>query len=316
MNKNIQPIEEFKNLKGRININTPLASSTWFQVGGPADYIYKPTNQEDLISFLNQLPENTDVLPLGVGSNVIIRDGGYRGAVIKLGRNFNFVEHENDALSVGAATLDINLAKTAAEKGMAGLSFMAGIPGTLGGAVCMNAGAYHGETKDFLAAIDIIVKEDDVWASKTFKRDQIDMQYRHTDLPDQAIVTKAVFKGMEERAPELLNQEIEEIQKRRAETQPIREKTGGSTFANPSVEDLIKADISLDMKTWQLIDAVEGRGYRVGGAHFSEKHCNFLINDGTATANDIEKCGEDIKSRVYSRFGLTLRWEIKRIGDS
>lgn len=302
---------DFKDVRGKLTENASVADMTWFKAGGPADLLFKPADADDLQNFLAQLPDGYPVLALGVGSNVIIRDGGFHGAVIRLGREFNFVKIEGDKLAAGAATLDVNVANEAADAGLSGLSFMAGIPGTIGGAVRMNAGAYHGETKDHLQSIDVIINGE----RKTLKRDDIHMSYRHTDLPEDAIVLSATFGPLPKGEPDALHAEIKDIQERRAASQPIREKTGGSTFANPSESDLAKAGLPLDMKTWRLIDEAGGRGLRVGDAQMSEKHCNFLINTGAATAADIENLGEEVRRRVYNRFGVDLRWEIRRIGQ-
>jgi UDP-N-acetylmuramate dehydrogenase len=304
--------EEFKDLRGRCEANAPLGAKTWFAAGGTADLLFRPEDANDLENFLNQYPADAPLMVLGVGSNVIVRDGGVRGAVVRLGRGFNYVSIDGNEVTAGAATLDLNVARKVAEAGLSGLSFMAGIPGTIGGAVRMNAGAYGGETKDSLLSIDMFNDR----KRTTLRRDQIEMTYRHTDLAPDAIVVAATFGPLGQGDPTILEAETEDIQTRRADSQPIKAKTGGSTFANPDPSVLMAAGLSPEMKTWQLIDAVGGRGHRVGDAQVSEKHCNFLINTGSATAADIEKCGEDVRARVYSRFGIDLRWEIKRIGDS
>lgn len=303
---------DFQGLRGKIEDGAPLGSKTWFTAGGTADLQFKPEDAEDLLTFLKQMPKNIPVLPVGVGSNMIVRDGGVRGAVVRLGRGFNFIDVKDNTLTAGAATLDLNVARAAAEAGLSRLSFMAGIPGTIGGAVRMNAGAYGGETKDNLQAIDAVVNG----VRQTLTCDQLGMSYRHTDLLEDAIVLSAVFADLGQGDPVGLEAEIVQIQAQRAETQPIKTKTGGSTFANPSVQELAKAGLDPLTKTWQLVEKVGGRGLRCGAAQVSEKHCNFLINTGGATSTDIEYLGEELRRRVYSGFGIDLRWEIKRVGDS
>lgn len=303
---------DFQGLRGRIADDASLGRALWFTAGGNADLLFRPEDADDLQNFMDQYPKDAPLLCLGVGSNVIIRDGGVRGAVIRLGKGFNNVTIDADTLIAGAATLDVNVAKAAAEAGLGGLSFMAGIPGTIGGAVRMNAGAYNGETKDNLKTVEILFRN----GRKTLDAADLHLTYRHSELAEDAIVLSATFVGSNLSAPAILEAEILDIQARRADSQPIKAKTGGSTFANPDAATLERAGLDPSMKTWQLVDAVGARGLRCGGAMVSEKHCNFLINTGDATATDIEFLGEEVRKRVYSRFGIDLRWEIKRIGDS
>jgi UDP-N-acetylmuramate dehydrogenase len=296
-------------VRGKITDNAPLGAMGWFKCGGTAERLFKPEDESDLIAFLQTCPG--DVQVFGALSNTIIRDGGVRGAVIRLGREFGHIKTDGDLIHAGALALDANVAQVAAEAGIGGLEFFSGIPGTVGGALKMNAGCYGTETKDVLMSCRAVDRTGKI---HTLTPADLRMTYRHTDVPADYIFLSAIFKGVRE-APETVLARMTDIKKKREDSQPIREKTGGSTFANPSVEQLRAAGLPEDTKVWQLIDAVGGRGLTVGGAQMSEKHCNFMINTGTATAADLEMLGEDIIARVYDRFGITLRWEIKRIGQ-
>lgn len=288
-------------VRGRYTENAPLGEVGWFKCGGRAEVQFKPADLEDLQSFLKNCPRDIPVHVFGALSNTIIRDGGLPGVTIRLGREFGGIEAHGHEVRAGALALDANVAQIAAEHGIAGLEFFSGIPGTIGGALRMNAGCYGTETKDVLISCEAVDRSGNL---HTLTPDQMGMTYRHTDVPDDFIFISALFKGQKDN-PENVLERMAEIKMKREESQPIREKTGGSTFANPPG----------DQKVWQLIDAVGGRGLKVGGALMSEKHCNFMINDGSATSADLEALGEDIRKRVSEKFGITLRWEIKRVGN-
>jgi len=294
-------------LRGKIMQGTPLAPYTWFRVGGAADALFLPADQDDLADFLKALPEDIPVTVLGVGSNTIVRDGGIEGVVIRLmGGYWGRVEIDGDRVSAGAGALDLNVAKAAAKAGIGGLSFLSGIPGSIGGAVRTNAGCYGQELSDVVIAVEGITR---AGAPITLARKDIGFSYRHTDFAANIVVTRLHLKGETGGSPDALADEIAAHQTRRAETQPIKDKTGGSTFANPDPPGTPEARSS-----WKLIDAAGCRGLRVGGAMVSEKHCNFLINTGEASAADIEALGELVRARVLAHSGVDLRWEIRRIG--
>jgi UDP-N-acetylmuramate dehydrogenase len=302
-------------VRGKLIKNTALAPYTWFRVGGPADALFLPADEEDLATFLSALPVHVPVTVLGVGSNTIVRDGGIEGVVIRLmGKYWGAVTYlAGHDLEARAGALDLAVAKAAAGNGISGLSFLSGIPGTIGGALRTNAGCYGRELKDVLSTLHGVTRSGDRVVYQGEVREhgcpQIGFSYRHSDLPDDLIVTRVVLSGDGEADPEMLRDEIAAHQTRRAETQPIKEKTGGSTFANPDPPGTPDARSS-----WKLIDAAGCRGLRVGGAMVSEKHCNFLINAADATAADIEALGELVRARVLAHSGVDLRWEIRRIG--
>lgn len=297
-------------VRGRYTENAALGGVGWFKCGGKAEVQFKPADFDDLIAFLQNCPSETPVHVFGALSNTIIRDGGLSGVTIRLGREFAGIEADGETVKAGALALDANVAQVAAENGIAGLEFFSGIPGTIGGAVFMNAGCYGFETKDVLVECTIVDRAGNV---RTLKPADLDMTYRHTNVADYGIVTHAVFKGQKDSAENVLAR-MAEIRMKREAAQPIREKTGGSTFANPSAEDIAKAGLPEGTKVWQLIDAVGGRGFKIGGALMSEKHCNFMINDGSATSADLENLGDELIKRVVDKFGIALRWEIKRVG--
>lgn len=286
--------------RGTYKLNYNLAHLTWLKVGGAADILFKPEDLEDLRGFLKQ---NASILPvavLGAGSNVIIRDSGVEGIVIKLGRGFTDIKFlEDGEMSVGAACLNFNLAKFALNNSITGLEFLVGIPGTVGGGVAMNAGAYGNEFKDIVTQVQAVDKK-----GKVHEIDAKDITfiYRGNDLPKDWVITRVSFKA-EKGNIDLIKAKMDEINKSRFETQPITEKTGGSTFANP-----------IGYKAWQLIDEAGLRGKSIGGASMSEKHCNFMINNGGATASDMEELGEFIRKKVRENSGVELEWEIKRLG--
>jgi UDP-N-acetylmuramate dehydrogenase len=290
-------------LFARLRQNADLSKTNWFGVGGRAEYLFKPENASDLADFLAALPAEIPVTVLGVGSNIIIRDGGIDGVVVKLGRSFTeyAVTSTEYQLEVGAANLDLNIANFAAENGIAGLEFLSGIPGTIGGAVRMNAGAYGADISQVLVSAEVVTRDGKILE---ITNAELGFFYRKSNLPEGAIVTKAILQGKAGKREEIFAR-IADIKKSREETQPIRERTGGSTFKNPEGN-----------KAWELIDRAGCRGLMVGGAQMSEKHCNFMINTGNATASDLENLGEEVIKRVLAKTGITLEWEIKRIGKA
>ncbi|MCJ2036995.1 UDP-N-acetylmuramate dehydrogenase [Methylobacterium sp. J-068] len=287
-------------LRGRLIANQPLSDLTWFRVGGPAQVLFSPADAEDLAALLAALDPEIPVTVIGLGSNLIVRDGGVPGVVIRLGgKAFGSVAVDGETLLVGTAVPDMRLAKAAAEAGLDGLAFFRGIPGAVGGALRMNAGAHGGETTDVLVEAHGIDRRG---TARRFTHAEMGFAYRHSGAPDDVIFTQAVFRGRPgERAA--IEAEMERVTAAREAAQPIRERTGGSTFKNPP-----------GAKAWQLVDAAGCRGLRVGGAQVSEMHCNFLINRDGATAADIEGLGEEVRRRVRETSGVDLHWEIKRIG--
>jgi UDP-N-acetylmuramate dehydrogenase len=288
-------------LRGRISDNAPLAPFTWFRVGGPAQVLFQPADEEDLGYFLARLPAEVPVVLMGLGSNLIVRDGGVEGIVIRLGgKAFGAIEAAADhRVIAGAAAPDIRVARAAAEAGIAGLEFYRGIPGSIGGALRMNAGAHGGETKDILVEARAV---DRAGSLRTLSSAEMGFSYRHSKAPADLIFTQAIFQGRGGDRDEILAK-MEAITAAREASQPIREKTGGSTFKNPPGE-----------KAWGLIDKAGCRGLVVGDAQVSPMHCNFLINRGAATAGDIEALGEEVRRRVRETSGVDLEWEIKRVG--
>lgn len=294
-------IERLPEVRGRYQETVDLSQQTWFRVGGPAEVVFRPEDSQDLAVFMRGRPADVPVTVIGVTSNLLIRDGGIPGVVIRLGRGFNQISFGADLVTAGAAVLDLNLAKAALAEGRDGLAFMSGIPGSIGGGLRMNAGAYGREFKDALFAAELVTGDGIL---RRVPAGTLGMSYRHTEAPADWIFTAGTF-----RAPAGDRDEIaaamDEIKRAREASQPIRERTGGSTFANPD-----------GGKAWQLIDAAGCRGLRVGGAMVSEQHCNFLINTGTATASDIETLGETVRRRVKEKSGVELRWEIRRVGTA
>ncbi len=300
--KAIGLLSRLPKVRGRLIENAPLGKMTWFRVGGAAEILFKPADEKDLIDFLKNCPADIPIMILGVASNLIIRDGGIKGVVIKLGKGFTDINVHKDTITAGVAALDLNIALTAARVGLAGLEFFSGIPGSIGGALRMNAGAYGTETKDVLISATAVDRQGEV---HHLTPEQMGMSYRHNDTPKDYIFTSASFKATGSETTEVLEQRIADIKQKREDSQPIREKTSGSTFANPDGH-----------KAWQLIDQAGCRGLMVGGAQISEKHCNFMINTGDATAADLENLGEEVRRRVKENSGVELRWEIKRIGEA
>jgi UDP-N-acetylmuramate dehydrogenase len=287
-------------LRGRLLANESLAPLTWFRVGGPAQILFTPADEDDLAYFLSKLPEDISVYTVGVGSNLIVRDGGVSGVVIRLSpRGFGEVKAEGDTVRAGTAALDKRVAEAAAAANIGGLEFYFGIPGSIGGALRMNAGANGGETKDVLVEARGITRAGE---KVTFSNADMKFVYRNSGVDTSVIFTSALYRGRVT-DPETIRARMAEVQNHRETAQPIREKTGGSTFKNPPGHS-----------AWKLIDAAGMRGYRVGGAQVSEMHCNFLINTGDATGHDIETLGETVRARVMENSGIDLHWEIKRIG--
>jgi UDP-N-acetylmuramate dehydrogenase len=287
-------------LRGRLLPNEPLAPLTWFRVGGPAQILFMPEDEEDLAYFLSTLPNDIPVTVIGLGSNLIVRDGGVPGVVIRLGRGFSDIRIEEDhRLRAGTAVPDVKVSRAAQEASIAGLAFFRGIPGAIGGALRMNGGAYGRETKDALIEARGVDRQGRV---RVFSNADMHYTYRHCGAPDDIIFTQALVAG-EPGDPATIAAEMDKITESREATQPIKSRTGGSTFKNPPGQ-----------KAWQLIDAAGCRGLKVGGAQVSEMHCNFLINLGDATAGDIETLGETVRRRVNENSGVELEWEIKRIG--
>ncbi|HVJ54512.1 MAG TPA: UDP-N-acetylmuramate dehydrogenase [Aliidongia sp.] len=292
-------IERLPAVRGRLTENAPLAGVTWFRVGGPAEVMFRPADMQDLTDFLAAKPDDVPVTVIGVASNLLIRDGGVPGVVIRLGRPFAEVAVHGDVVHAGAGALDANVALTAAQAGLGGLEFLSGIPGTIGGALRMNAGAYGGEiTNILLAATAIDGRGRHIEATAA----ELGLSYRHCAAPADWIFLHATLQAAPD-APARIAERMAEIQSKRQGTQPVRSRTGGSTFANPP-----------GAKAWEQIDRAGCRGLTRGGAMVSELHTNFLINLGDATAADIEGLGEEVRRRVFESSGIRLDWEIKRIG--
>ncbi|MBS1101799.1 UDP-N-acetylmuramate dehydrogenase [Gluconobacter sp. Dm-62] len=286
-------------LRGRLTPNAPLGPRAWFRVGGPADWLFVPEDRDDLTLFLRGKPATMPVTILGACSNVIIRDGGIAGTVIRLARGFADIDVQGDSLIVGAAALDITVAEYAAAAGLAGLEFLAGIPGSIGGAVRMNAGAYGSDINAVLEWADILTAEGELLR---LSHDDLGFAYRHSELPEGSVVIRASLRGTPDNA-DAIRSRIADIRASREASQPVRARTGGSTFRNPAGH-----------KAWQLIDDAGCRGLQIGDAQVSEKHCNFLLNLGQASSADLETLGEAVREKVLAQSGVDLHWEIKRIG--
>lgn len=292
-------IDALPPLRGRLRRDADLAKITWFRVGGPAELMFRPEDPEDLQTFLAAKPQDVPVTVIGVGSNLLVRDGGVPGVVIRLGKGFAKISATGNLLRAGAAAPDLYVARAAREAGLTGLEFLCGVPGTVGGALRMNAGAYGGEVKDVLWRAWVMHP---AGVLHELNNSEMAFGYRHCGVPEDWIFTEAEFAGTPGDRAEIAAR-MEAIGGTRMDSQPVRSRTGGSTFANPE-----------GGKAWQLIDAAGCRGLRRGGAMVSEQHCNFLINTGDATAEDIEKLGEEVRRRVRETSGVQLRWEIRRIG--
>jgi len=292
-------IDRLPKVRGRLTADAPLAGVTWFRVGGPAEVMFRPADRDDLADFLAAKPVDVPVTVIGVASNLLVRDGGVPGVVVRLGRGFAEISAEEETVRAGAAALDGNVALVARDAAITGLEFLSGIPGTIGGALRMNAGAYGAEMKDVVVTAEAL---DARGQRHQLSPENLRFTYRHCATPEDWVFTGATLRGRRgDRAA--IQQRMDDITTAREATQPVRTRTGGSTFANPP-----------GCKAWELIDKVGGRGLTHGGAMVSEKHCNFLINTGSATAADIEGLGEELRRRVADRFGITLEWEIRRIG--
>ncbi len=297
-------------IRGDVLNNAPLGQQSWFRCGGMADFLFEPADTQDIIHFLqSDYPRPLTII--GGLANTIIRDGGIRGTVIKLSKPFSDVSVHGDIVTAGCGALNGNIAASAVRAGIGGLEFLSGIPGSLGGAVAMNAGAYGSEVRDVLIEISGVSAAGE---HKTLKPDVLNMRYRTTDLPEGFIVTEAKLRGNIE-GYDTVKARMNDIKKKRNDTQPIKEKTGGSTFANPSADELNQAGLPEGMRAWEVVERVGGRGLQIGGAQMSEKHCNFMINTGDAKASDLEDLGEEIRERAKNQLGLNLHWEIKRIGE-
>ena len=287
-------------VRGRLTEDSPLAPLVWFKSGGAAQTLFEPADTDDLASFLAGLDPATPVLALGLGSNMIVRDGGFPGVVVRLGKSFAKVAPIDDrALRCGGGASGILVSSTARDAGVGGLEFLRSIPGTVGGFVRMNGGAYGRETGDVLVDCDVVLRNGE---QRTLGVGDLAYSYRHSELPREAIVVSATFRGLTG-DPAAIQAEMDRIAAAREASQPLRSRTGGSTFKNPSGH-----------KAWQLIDAAGCRGLTIGGAQVSEKHCNFLLNLGNATSSEIEALGEEVRRRVFACSGIALEWEIQRIG--
>jgi UDP-N-acetylmuramate dehydrogenase len=304
----IASLNQDSSVRGKLTPDAPLAPLVWFKSGGNAQWLFEPKDVEDLQNFIRNLEPDVPVLPLGLGSNLIVRDGGFPGVVVRLGKAFSNVEIDPGLINIedhstvllcGAGASGILVSSTARDKGISGLEFLRSIPGTVGGFVKMNGGAYGSEVADILLSCEVILRngERQIWDAE-----ELNYSYRHSDLPDQAIVVSAYFHGSKGE-PAAIQAEMDRISASREASQPLRSKTGGSTFKNPD-----------GAKAWQLVDEAGCRGLQIGGAQVSEKHTNFLINTGDATSADIEALGEEVRARVKAKSGVDLHWEIQRVG--
>lgn len=301
-----------KGLKGDIIENAPLGKESWFGCGGSADLLFRPADVDDLAEFLRQWPLKEPLTIVGGLANTIIRDGGLRGATIQLGKTFSDITVLDDRfVSAGCGANNANIAASAMKAGIGGLEFLSGIPGSLGGALRMNAGAYGSEMKDILLGVNALDRSGQL---VRLTMEDLKMSYRSTQVSEDLIFTSAVLKGVAEDAA-TVKARMTEIKQKRNDTQPIKEFTGGSTFANPGADELRRAGLPEGTRAWQVVEKVGGRGLSIGGAQMSEKHCNFMINTGHATAKDLEMLGDELRARALDQFGLDLHWEIKRIGE-
>jgi UDP-N-acetylmuramate dehydrogenase len=297
--------------RGVLTPDRSLADLTWLRVGGPADWLYQPADEADLCAVLGALDPSVAVFPMGVGSNLIVRDGGIRAVVIRLGRGFNSIAVQGDRVVAGAAALDAHVARRAAEAGL-DLTFLRTIPGSIGGAVRMNAGCYGSYVADVLEEVRVVTRAGEV---VTLPASALNLRYRQSDLPEGAVIVSATFRAGRGDPEALEARMAEQIAKRDA-SQPTKERSAGSTFRNPAgFSSTGKADDSHELKAWKVIDDAGMRGARVGGAQMSVMHSNFLINAGGATAADLENLGEEVRKKVYQSSGITLEWEIMRVGE-
>lgn len=297
--------------RGTLTEARPLADLTWLRVGGPADALFQPADEADLAAFLRDLDPGVTVFPMGMGSNLIVRDGGLRAVVIRLGRGFNGISVEGDRVTAGAAALDAHVARRAAEAGL-DLTFLRTIPGSIGGAVRMNAGCYGSYVADHLLEVRAVTRAGDV---VTIPAADLHLRYRQSTLPEGWVIVAAVFRA-ERGAPEALEARMAEQIAKRDASQPTKERSAGSTFRNPLGRSSTgRSDDTHELKAWKVIDEAGMRGARRGGAQMSEMHSNFLINAGGATAADLEGLGEEVRKRVFQHSGITLEWEIMRVGE-
>ena len=302
----------FPDMRGKLTPQRQMKDLTWLRVGGPAEFMFQPADVDDLAAFLHALPVDVAVFPMGVGSNLIIRDGGLRGVVIRLGRGFNAITIDAGVVTAGAAALDAHVARKAADAGL-DLTFLRTIPGAIGGAVRMNAGCYGHYTADHFVSAQAVTRDGKV---VTLTRNDLNFQYRQSDLPVGWVITHATFEAPKG-DPDDLHARMAAQLARRDKTQPTRERSAGSTFRNPAgFSSTGRADDVHDLKAWKVIDEAGMRGARRGGAQMSEKHPNFLINAGGATAADLEGLGEEVRKRVFQNSGIELHWEIMRVGET
>ena len=287
-------------LRGKLTRDAPLAPLVWFKSGGAAEWLVEPADVSDLVQFLSELDPDTPVMALGLGSNLIVRDGGVSGVVVRLGKPFAKIDHIDEmTIRCGGGASGILVSSTARDAGIAGLEFLRGIPGTVGGFVRMNGGAYGREVRDILVSAKLVLRSGEL---VEWPLEKLGYTYRHSDVPDGAVVVEATFRGTPGKS-EAIGAEMDAIARAREESQPLRSRTGGSTFKNPPGH-----------KAWALVDAAGCRGLRQGDAQVSEKHCNFLLNLGSATSGDIEALGEEVRRRVAAKSNITLEWEIQRVG--
>ena len=297
--------------RGKLTPNRPLGDLTWLRVGGPADWLFQPADIEDLAAFLTELPNDVDVFPMGVGSNLIVRDGGIRAVVVRMGRGFNGIEVQGNQVTAGVAALDAHVARKAAEQGV-DLTFLRTIPGAIGGAVRMNAGCYGHYVADVFISAKAVTRQGKI---VTLTASDLDFQYRQTALPDGWVIVEATFEGPSGDPQDLADRMQAQLAKR-DETQPTKDRTAGSTFRNPAgFSSTGKTDDTHDLKAWKVIDDAGMRGARIGGAQMSPKHSNFLVNTGGATAHDLETLGEEVRKKVFQDSGIELQWEIMRVGE-
>jgi UDP-N-acetylmuramate dehydrogenase len=304
-------MSDLPNVRGRITPERILSDLTWLRVGGPADYLFQPEDVGDLSEFLKALDPSIAVFPMGVGSNLIVRDGGLRAVVVRMGRGFNGIEVAGNRITVGVAALDSHVARKAADAGV-DLTFLRTIPGSIGGAVRMNAGCYGSYTADVFVEATAVLRSGEII---TITADDLKFQYRQTELPEGAVIVSVVLEGpMGD--PATLHTRMEDQLAKRDASQPTKDRSAGSTFRNPAgFSSTGQADDVHDLKAWKVIDDAGMRGARRGGAQMSEMHSNFMINTGQATAADLEGLGEEVRKKVYDSSGITLEWEIMRVGE-
>ncbi|WP_417254724.1 UDP-N-acetylmuramate dehydrogenase [Celeribacter sp.] len=301
----------YPDTRGKLTENRLLSELTWLRVGGPADVLFQPADLEDLQSVLAALDPSVAVFPMGVGSNLIVRDGGIRAVVIRMGRGFNGIEIAGNRVTAGVAALDAHVARKAAMAGL-DLTFLRTIPGAIGGAVRMNAGCYGSYVADHFVSAKAVTRAGEL---VTLTADDLNFQYRQTDLPEGWVIVEATFEA-EAADPAMLEARMEEQLAKRDATQPVRDRSAGSTFRNPAgFSSTGRADDTHDLKAWKVIDDAGLRGFSIGGAQMSEKHSNFMINTGEASAHDLELLGETVRKKVFQNAGLALQWEIKRVGE-